>query len=122
MKRFLSSLAVAALSLGAVFFAAPTASAGNGTNDYYIKKTCKIGTIGTITLHVSTWDIATKGRYHIGWTRSGFVQEVTGIYFDGSYVGKSSSFYQDVPGHAAHTVRIYGKNLGSPIGNCAVTL
>ena len=116
-KRTLSALALTAAAALAV---PASAHAGNGTNDFYIKASCRASNaswLGGIDLKFTNWDNG-PGRqiYHIAVSRTGPAFAYDGLYFDGKYVnkvlGETDISRLDVK---AHSIQIRGTILGSPI-------
>lgn len=123
MRRLILA-ASAAIAL--TFSIATPASAGDGSSDYYFKKTCSVSTIGGITMHVSTWDVPSGGRYHIGWTRSGVAWTIASFVINGKsygpYINPPTDLYITLPDRDPHTVKAYVNVFGQYVGNCSVKL
>lgn len=116
--------AVAACLLG-VGLAASPALAGNGTNDFYLQKSCTASNasiFGGLYLRSTNWDNGKGQIYHIAVSRSGVAYSLTGLYVDGKYVNKVLG-ETDISrlDHGRHTIQIRGTILGSPI-KCGFTL
>ena len=122
MTRIIAALSAALIALG---LAAAPAQAGNGTNDFYLSKSCTASNasiFGGLYLKVTDYDKGSGQTYHIAVSRSGVAYSLTGLYVDDRYVNKTlGETYVNKADHGRHTIKIKGTILGEPI-SCGFTL
>ena len=106
--------------MAVVGFASP-ASAGNGTNNFYLTGTCGMNwAIGWAAVDFTNYDNGANQVYHTNFRRSGVAYQLNGVYIDGVYKGKSHEMFINVSGHGAHTVKAVGQLIGGPTRTCSV--
>lgn len=109
-KRIMAMLAGIAIAMGvAIGFAAP-ASAGNGTNDFYLTGAVNVpyswtSVIGA-RMWATNWDYGANQKYHIGCSTSGIAYRIQQISIDGLNMGTSCDQIRTISGHGSHYLKL----------------
>lgn len=108
MKR--TALAVIAALLGILGFTAAPASAGNGTNNFYLSGSCSDANPGKLTLRATNYDNGANQIYHTAWYGSSGATGVRDalVYIDDYYRGSGNDMFLSAPGHGRFTLKVEG--------------
>ena len=106
MKKKIVTLLASLMLVLSVAFASP-ASAGNGTNNFYLTANCKTSSFIWVRMNVTNYDHYFNQVYHVSWTSSGFAVAPTAMYVNGVKARLAKDAYYIVDLHNRSVLTMY---------------